>query len=169
MRLGNKIFRVVFSLVLMCGLGRSVAEAQDASDPVYLALSSRHLTHSKDSLESLAGSKEQLIKKLLELRTVEKPPFVGVRAEKFLLFYAEDAAVAEALESDLNSAELAGLARVLTINNDLLPNSALRTRFARLSVERAKRDPKFASVARALVDSTDSAVSKLARESLDQP
>ena len=141
-----------------------VAKAE--TDPVLFALSVRHMTATPSELETAAGGKDALISRLLELRSQEKPPFVGVRAEKLLLGYADEQAVENALTADLQSAERKGLARLVTIHLQSVPSEAVRGRLAKQALDRAGRETDFAPYARVLLESPDSEVKKLARERL---
>lgn len=135
------------------------------ADEVVDALSGYHETKTAAQLEQLAGGREALITKLLEIRHQETPPFVGVRAAKLLLGYADDPRVADALAADMGS--YLGLAKVITTNVDSVNHAPARERLAKLALERASRESKFVPYAKSLTQSKDAAVSKLAKEQLN--
>jgi len=130
------------------------------------ALSSRHLDYSVEELEAMVGGADNLVTHLIELRHNESRPFVGVRAEKLLLGYADREEVQMALGDDLRSSKMAGLARIITVHIDRAPTAEARQLFATLALERAERDIRFRGYAQALVDSKDEVVSNLARKAL---
>ena len=142
------------------------ANAQEA-DPFLTALSQRHGTATLEELDKIAGSREAMVTRLLELRRLERPPFVGIRAEKLLLQLADRADVQEALADDLQSPKYLGLARIVVVHIDNVPNSAARSRLARSALDRVAREPNFQSYARTLLQSSDPEVSRLARQALE--
>lgn len=157
---------IAFIALAVFALPSTVKVAKAETDPVIFALSVRHMTATPSELEAAAGGKDALIARLLELRTQEKPPFVGVRAEKLLLGYANEQAVENALTADLQSAERKGLARLVTIHLQSVPSDAVRGRLAKQALDRVGRETDFAPYARVLLESPDSEVKKLARETL---
>lgn len=148
------------------------AHAQDHGqmDSVENALSHRCSTHgapSLESLEELAGGEDALVSLLLEYRTQEQPPFVGIRAQKILLHYADRPEVEEALASDVDSEKYLGLARVVGVNIDAVPNQEARRKLAARIVARGKRDQDFSAFAKKLSESSDEEVSRLARSAFE--
>lgn len=115
-------------------------------------------------LEEAAGGEDALVKRLLELRQEEKTPFVGIRAEKLLLGYAGRSDVRAALESDLKSDQLLGLARIVAVNVDKIEDAETRASLARIAIERGEQDESFRSYAKTLTASADTTVSTMARE-----
>lgn len=165
MILSKKLLHAVFGLVILAILClNSTLEAE--TDAVLLALSAKDFTSSRAQLEQISGSEDALVKKLLELRTTEKPPYVGIRAEKLLLTYAHREDVASALESDLQSQQYKGLARIIAINVDKVQDSAARKRLARTLINQGSVDQEFARYSRTLTESSDAEVSKMAKEML---
>lgn len=163
-RRGASFCSAVLVAALSVAFSSSVAVA-DEPDPVLFALSARHMNTSVAQLEELAGGKDQLVEKLLTWRTQESPPFVGIRAEKLLLNYADRNDVSQALQSDVDSGKFRGLARIIAVNIDHVSDSQTRERLARSVLERAKQDQEFKTYARTLQDSTDQRVRELARSS----
>ena len=140
--------------------------AQD-TDPVLTALSSRDMSLNVGQLEQLAGGKEQLVQRLLQLRTQENPPFAGVRSEKLLLqYYADRPEVRAALEEDVQSPTMKGLAKIISLNINDTKDAQTRRSLAKLALERGAADEEFAKVTRHLKDSPDPEISKMAREQL---
>ena len=100
---------------------------------------------------------------LLTLRTQEKPPFVAIRAEKLLLGYAHLPEVKAALEQDLQSTELKGLARVISMHIDSVSDAGARQGLAKMAVARATQDGEFLPYARALAKSAHADVRESAK------
>ncbi|MCB0323740.1 MAG: hypothetical protein KDD69_09215 [Bdellovibrionales bacterium] len=119
-------------------------------------------------LESLAGGQDALVRILLDYRTKETPPFVGIRAQKLLLGYANREDVADALAGDVTSEEYFGLARIVSLHLDQVPSEATRSRLGRAIIERAKKEARFERYARGLLQSQDPAVSRMAREAFTE-
>lgn len=157
----NPVVATMSAGVLIGGVMPQSAQAQ-AEDPVLFALSARHFEMSTAQLEQLAGGEEALVAKLLAVRTQEKPPFAGIRAEKILLEYAHREDVQAALEEDVQSTQYQGLARTIAVNIDSVTDSTARHRLARGVSERAQRDATFKTYAKSLASSKDEAVRKLA-------
>jgi hypothetical protein len=143
-----------------------VASAQGVPDPVLLALSNRDMTATAPELEQLAGGQDALVAKLLAYRTTETPPFVGIRAEKLLLLYAARSDVKAALESDIGSAKYLGLARIVAVHLDTVPDSVARQVLAKQVIARAKTDADYMRYAKTLQSSSDAEVSKMAKDAL---
>ena len=116
-------------------------------------------------LERLVGGRDRLVERCLALRS-DARPFVGARAEKTLLFYADDERVEKALGNDLQSPSNLGLAQVVAVGLDSIPNADVRGRLAQKIIEKSKQEPGFRPFARSLMESADPAVSKLARDAL---
>lgn len=146
------------------GLFVTAAHA-DASpaEKVKFALSGYHVTATGEQLEAMAGGADELIRILIALRTLETPPFVGIRAEKLLLTYADRPEVSAVLESDLRSTELAGLARIIPAHLDKVPSAAVRRSLARVALDRAASDGSFVPYAKGLLSSQDTEVQQMAR------
>ncbi len=163
---------ICFALVATSLLFSSSAFAEDHGemDSLLNALSHRCSTHgapSLASLEKIAGSEDALIEFLLEYRTKEQPPFVGIRAQKLLLSYADRSDVAEALASDIDSAEYLGLARVIGANIDAVNDESARRLLASRIIARGKRDSSFTPYAKSLIGSNNAEVSSLARQAFE--
>lgn len=143
----------------------SVGHAQN-DDPLMLALANRHMTQTTAQLEQIAGGQDKLVARLLQLRTEEKLSYVAVRAEKILLSYSARPEVADALAEDAVNPNRTGLARMITVHIDKVEAPAARKRLAELLVARGGTDAEFSPYARTLQESSDSEVSRLAREKL---
>ena len=157
------------SVSLVCALTVVVpATAQSVVDGLTNALSGRHLSVNLGELETIAGSKEALAEGLLEIRHLERPPFVGIRAQKFLMQLTEIPSVQQALEDDVSSEQYFGLARVVVSHLDSIPQADVRGRIARAALSRAQREAKFAPFARMLLESKDAEVKRLARDSFGE-
>lgn len=150
-------------LVIVTGILMTSSSAIAASDPVVTALSVRHMTATTEQLEGLAGGADALVAKLLELRSDENTPFVGIRAEKYLLQYADRPEVAAALDQDVKSDTMVGLARVIAMNVDKIPSAKARQSLAQSVIDRGKQQTEFKPYAQALTSSSDPEVSALAR------
>ena len=150
------------AIVISAAIMPASAVADSSLDKVTKALSGYHFAGSAESLEKLAGSREELVTSLLSLRTNDSIPFVAIRAERLLLGYADDPRVGAALGDDLNSTERKGLARTVVLHLDSAPASA-RQALGRQAIERAARDAEFRPYARALQSSTDPELRELSR------
>lgn len=162
-----KLIVALSLLSVAFGVTVNTGHAQDA-DPFLTALSLRHGGATLESLEEIAGSREAVVARLLEARHLEKPPFAGIAAQKLLLQLADRSDVQDAIDQDIASPEYFGLARIVVVHLDKVPNAEARSRFARTALSRVEREPKFRAYARTLVESSDSEVSRLAREALEQ-
>ncbi|MCC6221681.1 MAG: hypothetical protein IT291_10620 [Deltaproteobacteria bacterium] len=162
------VYAIVPLLMLSVACLRIAHSDDDKVEKIALVLGMRHMTATVQDLERMAGGEDELVKIFLELRKLENRPFVGVRAEKFLLGYADKDAVQTALIADMESKEWAGHARLIAKNIDVVKNTAARRRLALGAVSRAKKDPEFIPHARGLIKSSDVEISKLARESFSQ-
>ncbi|MCB0345284.1 MAG: hypothetical protein KDD66_09195 [Bdellovibrionales bacterium] len=134
---------------------------------VYTALSVRHADVSTAKLTQLAGGENQLVSELLTLRRDDSQPFISTRSEKLLLEFAARDEVSAALEADLRDPEMAGLARIIAVYIDDVPNPEIRRNLALLAIERSKRDSAFLPYARGLKGSKDKAVAEMARKALN--
>ena len=159
-----KLIVALSLLSVAFGVTVNTGHAQDA-DPFLSALSLRHGGATLESLEEIAGSREAVVARLLEARHLEKPPFAGIAAQKLLLQLADRSDVQDAIDQDIASPEYFGLARIVVVHLDKVPNAEARSRTA---LSRVEREPKFRAYARTLVESSDSEVSRLAREALEQ-
>jgi hypothetical protein len=140
-------------------LGLVFAEEPDA---VVLALSGYHFKMTATELEKVAGGKENLVKKLLEIHRLESPPFVGIRATRLLLNYADRPEVASALVDDVSN--YTGLARVVATNIETVPSESAKKTLAKAVLSKARTDEKLKVVARTLIDSSDAEIRELAKE-----
>lgn len=153
-----------FVIVLMAGfVACSMAHAQ-SGDAVLWALSARHMNTSVEELEQLAGGPDAFVARLLELRTKETPPQVGIRAEKILLRYSAREDVQRALEDDVQSPQYKGLARVIAVNIDDVVDTSVRRRLAGHALKRGAEDSSFSPYSRSLLNSKDDGISRMARE-----
>ncbi|MFN8389151.1 MAG: hypothetical protein U0136_02535 [Bdellovibrionota bacterium] len=152
---------------LVVGASLAIQPVSAHADEIESALSGRHFASTSEQLEKIAGNRDALVKRLLELRTQDEPPFVGLRAEKLLLSYVDEDAVLSALESDLSNPKFAGLAQMIAIHVDQVGQPEARLRLARGILARAKSDSTFRTYADSLKSSSDPAVSRVAREVLD--
>jgi hypothetical protein len=135
----------------------------NADDPILTALSERHPSYTKAGLTSAAGGEDELIGRLLELRSYTALPQVSIRAEGLLLEFASRDDVARALEADITNPATAGLARTVAMGVDKVPSSAARARLADAVVRRGKGDSTFLPYARQLTGSSDPQVRTLAK------
>ena len=137
--------------------------AADATEQVTQALSGYHSSATAAQLESIAGGAGNLVPILLALRTQEKPPFVAIRAEKLLLGYSNVPEVRAALEQDLQSPQLMGLARVISMHIDTVSDADVRQGLAKLAVARAAQDGEFLPYAKALTQSRHADIRETAK------
>jgi hypothetical protein len=153
---------LLFTILCLATAPAAAGEAE-----VVDALTVRGNSHglpSAEELETLAGGEDALVEILLSYRTRETPPFVGIRSQKYLLNYSDRSDVQDALAADISSEEHMGLARIVGVHFDQIQNETARGRFARLIIERGKREESFGRYARNLRQSSDSEVSRMARE-----
>ena len=157
----NLNFTALFlSIILIC----PAALAGEAE--VVALLSARHTQDavSLKELEELAGGQDSLIETLLKHRRAERPPFVGIRAERLLLNYSDREEVISALESDINDTKYFGLARTIGTHIDTVKANQARTRLATAVLRRAQTESRFRMFGKMLLESSDSNVKRLARE-----
>ena len=117
-----------------------------------------------EDLEKLAGGQDQLIEQLMSLHS--DVSYVEPRCVKILMHYANRPSVESALNAQIENPETAGLAQMITLHIDKVPDSAARARLAQTALSRAKSDPNFARYARNLESSKDAEVRRMAREQL---
>lgn len=134
---------------------------------IFTALSVRHADYSAEELIKMAGSEDALVKQLLQFRHDDSVPFVAVRSEKVLLSFAGRNDVSAALEKDLEDPGMLGLARIIAVHIDSVPNADVRRNLALLAIERSKRENSFLPYARSLKESRDKNVAELARKALN--
>lgn len=164
---GRFLCRVV-TLLGLVSLGAIPAFAQ-LEDPIFRALAGYHQTASVEELEQLAGGTDALVSRLLELRQLEKPPFVGIRATKILLGFSSRPDVQEALEADMGDESRLGVARILVTHIDSVPDQGFRRRLAERALLRVRNDPEFGRYAKTtLLGSADGQVSRLAKIFFDE-
>lgn len=156
------VFAAYILILLVSWIGPTFAQDRDL---VKSALMVRHVTVTQEQLLKLAGGEDLLVKKLLELR-LDNAPFVGVRAEKFLLSYVSRPEVRAAMEQDLQSPNTKGLARVIVVHMDHVADVEARQALAKLALDKAKQDNSFVPYARSLTKSNDPQLRQLARETL---
>ena len=159
-------FKFSVAVALVMSLIFAAPSLAAPKDNIHRILSARQINYAEADLEKIAGSKDNLIKILLEMRLEQTAPFVAERAEKLLLTYADIELVETALADDMRSTNTAHLARVITVYIDRVPSTETRSLLATLAVERAERDPKFRAYVHNLIDSQDEQVSSNARKSL---
>lgn len=168
---GRRLSRALSAAVLNAFLFAAVGTASAAPEDVIAVLSQRDEyrgTASLQQLEELAGGEDELVALLLEYRTKETPPFVGIRSEKTLLNYAHRDDVRDALANDITSPAHTGLARVIGMHIDSVSDTTARRLFAERVLSRAANDPDFARYGRMLLESTDSNVRSLAKRSFGE-
>ncbi len=146
----------------------SIVPRSAVADAIADHLGGYHLTISLDRLAETAGGRAALAARLIELRRDNHRPFVGVRAEKMLLALTGESGVPAALADDVHSASFAGLARVVALHIDEVTDPSVRRSLAGAVLERAKTDSGYTTYARALLASTDDAVSSAARTALSR-
>ena len=168
-----KLAFVLASLALVATAPLSLAFAADApnaaaqaNSKILSVLSQRHMTTTPQDLETLAGGREAVISELLALRTYAGLPFVGPRAAKFLLEYADDTTVQQAMQEDFKGQDHLGLARVYSVHVDKIKQPEARLAVARMATKKASEDSEFVPYAKGLLYSSDGEVKKLAREVL---
>lgn len=152
-----------FAATLITVATPAAAFAADATEQVTQALSGYHNSASAAQLESITGGAANLVPILLALRTQEKPPFVAIRAEKLLLGYSNFPEVRAALEQDLQSPQLKGLARVISMHIDTVNDADARQGLAKLAVARAAQDNEFLPYAKALTQSSHADIRETAK------
>lgn len=158
---GHLFFCAIFST--FCILSLPTANAQ-ANEEVVGALSARHLEVTHQQLEELAGGRDVLIQSLLEIRRTARVPAASIRAQKFLLHYADEEEVTEALLDDIDSEEFHGLARTIVLHIDKIPSSTARRTIARRALQRARTDSGLRPYTQTLIESKDEEVRAAARE-----
>ncbi len=144
----------------------SLAVAEDVNTKVANALAGYHFGSSNAALEALAGGRDELIDSLLQLRTDDSRPFVGIRAERVLVTYADEPRVTQALLDDLGSDQRKGLARTVAIHLENAPNATARAQLGTQAVNRARRENAFRPYVEGMKSSSDSELKRIAR-SLD--
>lgn len=145
----------------------SVTTAHAEANPKVLsALSQRHFSVTAEDLERTAGGRDALISDLLQLRTYSGLPYVGPRAAKLLLEYADQPQVQEAIQADFKAPDRTGLARVYAVQVDKIRSSEARASVARMATTRAADDADFVPYAKSLLYSSDDEVKRVAREVL---
>ncbi len=143
------------------------AEVQNATAPnsaVLNVLSKRHMNETTADLERIAGGRDNLIRELMALRTYQGLPYVGVRAAKFLVAYADAPEVEAAIKEDLQAADRAGLAHVYAIQIDKVSSPEARKRIAQGVIDKAQDQPDYSHFARNLLYSNDPEVKRLAQK-----
>ena len=159
----------VFGLLgLSFGLLNAVsANAASSDDPIYFRLSGRHFNESVASLEAVAGGRDQLVTRLLELRHSDGVPWVSIRAEKLLLQIANDEGgngpVSSALEADAADKNNAGLARVIVTNIDSIESDSLKSSLATKAVSSHAGDARMTPYLKLLQSSSSGNVRAAAR------
>ena len=159
----------VFGLLGLLGgfLNAGSASAASSDDPIYFRLSGRHFNESVASLEAVAGGREQLVTKLLELRLSEGVPWVSIRAEKLLVQIANDEGgtgpASSALEADAADKSKAGLARVIVTNIDSIESDSLKTSLATKAVSSHAGDARMTPYLKLLQSSSSGNVRAAAR------
>lgn len=155
----------MFGLGLLSSIGISSGVA--LADQLVDALSDRHKVPSLSELETIAGGHDALISRLIELRTDQTTPLVGMRSAKLLLenFQGEEA-IGSAFEEDLRRDDRKGIANAIALNLDKVPSSVGRQRLAKAVLEKASHDEKYAKMARTLTTSQDEGVRELAKQTL---
>jgi len=130
------------ALLLSAALLQSSAFADGPSE-VEKLLTERHDNSDLQTLERLAGGKDQLVDELLRLREKETPPYLSVRAEKLLLNFSGEEKVLSALEGDMENPKTQGLARIVALHFDRVSDESARKRLEKSITERAAREPAF--------------------------
>ncbi|MFN8391464.1 MAG: hypothetical protein U0136_14345 [Bdellovibrionota bacterium] len=161
MKLSSRFVGVAVALGI--GLAPHSASASDAVAAVSAAIGGYHPSVTNEQLEQLAGGRESLVQALLEIRNDQTTPFVGVRAERLLLDYADRSDVQAALSADVDSPSSAGLARTVAIHLGRAPSADSQAALARKIVDRANREAEFVPFARTLKDSPEPRVQSVAR------
>ena len=145
----------------------SPVSAAATDDPVYFRLSGRHFNDSVESLEAIAGGREKLTAKLLELRHSNGLPYVSVRAEKLLVELANDedgsGPVSSALEEDVAAPGYEGLARVVVTNIDSVQSETLRASLASRAIAAHQTSKSMNPYLKNLVNSSHADVRAAAR------
>ncbi len=141
-------------------LSLSTACAQTSSASLKLLLSDRHKVPTFAELEKNYSSEDALVADLLELRLVDYPPFVSLRAEGLLLQYSDREDVISNLEEDLNHSERLGLARVIIRGLDKIKNSDAKHRFSLKAAELVSTNKILKSLKEGMENSSDPVVKR---------
>ena len=165
MRFSKRIIYSAQILALVLGMTatNSFADDSSAQEKVAKALSGFHMAATSADLEALAGGQDQLVSALLVLRLRETPPSVAVRAEKLLIGYSDRPDVAKALQEDLTAPDRAGLARTIAMHAGSAPTADARKSLSLTVVDRAQKEETYRPYARALKESSDEEVRRVAR------
>lgn len=158
----SNFFKLLLASLLVCALPFVAKAESETAQKVAAAMSGYHFQAKPDVLEGIAGGQDQLVAALTELRTDNNRPFVGIRAERMLLLYADREDVQKTLLEDVNSVEYKGLARTITTHIDSAPEKARRV-LGQAAVERAKRDTDFSPYAKSMQQSTDPEVQRMTK------
>lgn len=126
----NKL--VSFFLNVLIVIVPSLVFAQNSSMSLKSILSSKHPNITLESLISVAGSEDELVKQLLVLRSVSKPPMIGARAEKILLNFSDRLEVQSAIKSDVTNTEAYGLGSVVLSSLSEIKDSKFRDELIKL-------------------------------------
>ena len=159
-RLAGGLFAAVLPLMTLASDARA--------DALVDALShDRHGVPSFSELATIAGGRDALIARLIELRGDNTVPMLGMRSTKLLLEnFNGEPAIAAAFEEDLGRPDRKGIAQAIALNLDRVPNPAARMKLAQGVLQKAKADTEYATYAKSLIASKDQAVSSLAKTNL---
>lgn len=154
----NSIFFIVtaflfFPLLMTSACAQSSAELK-------VLLSDRHQIPTLSELEKIYGSTDALVQDLLELRLVDFPPFVSLRAENLLLQYSDRNDVISSLEEDLDHEGRIGLARVIIRGLDQVKDNQAKARFASKAAKLVNTNDKLKSLKGSMENSSDAVVKK---------
>jgi hypothetical protein len=144
-----------------------LAAAVLAASPVMAADAVEHFLAARDSavsisdLEKSAGGEEQLVKRLVELRSNTATPFVGVRATKLLFYYSGRSDVSGVLLSDARSSSHQGVIHLLAQHIDRIQDVDARRSIAQELVRRAATEESLRPHVKLLRASGDKKVLEL--------
>lgn len=156
-KLLKKKLLYVTSLFMVSLLLMTTACAQKKQD-LLLMLSDRHQVPAAQDLEKHYTSIEDLISDLLELRLVDNPPFVALRAEELLIEYSDREDVVDVLEEDLEHPERKGLARIIIRRLDRVRDEDAKIRLSKKSAQLIRSNTFFTPLKEYMTKSSDPVV-----------
>lgn len=164
--LGTSKVKMLFLVILSLTLFSSIVVAEDSAITLEESLSSHHPVSDIPILIEIAGSESNLIKELIDLRSRQKPPALGINATKVLLKFTDNIDVQDALLSDVRSKDRMGLTSIILANIDSVEDSSFRKSLAVTAIDSSKDfNPAFKSRVKSLINSSsDSSLKSLIKE-----
>ncbi|HMO17287.1 MAG TPA: hypothetical protein PKA63_04245 [Oligoflexia bacterium] len=128
------VFSIFFAVCCVASFLDSDSAAAENSLSVSQLLSAHHPVFELDTLVKAAGSEDDLVSELIRLRLFDKPPVLGINAQKVLLNFQDRDDVRSAFLEDVSDTSRLGLSSVILSRLDDISDDSFRYKLAKRAI-----------------------------------